>query len=178
MHRYMCPGASARPLTPLRRRFPLPSAPAGELRQISKPDWNKEVNEAGKDISVVLHLFNDAVPACRVVSARMAELSAKFKATKFLKIVSTQAIPDYPDRNLPTILIYRNGDPTTQWVGSHIQKLGGVNITAEILEWHLSRVGALESEMTEPPEQQLLKMAMHVVNKKNVNSDSEDEDDY
>ena len=56
-------------------------------------------------------------------------LAAKFPATKFLKSVSTTCIPNYPDRNLPTIFIYFEEDMKGQIVGP--LQFGGMNLTAE-----------------------------------------------
>ena len=52
---------------------------------------------------------------CRVPdSAQMGEcirqLAAKYTKTKFVKIISNDCIPNYPDRNLPTLLIYKDGE--------------------------------------------------------------------
>ena len=40
----------------------------------------------------------------------MAQLAAKYTKTKFLRIVSTDCIHGYPDRNLPTLLIYKDAE--------------------------------------------------------------------
>lgn len=61
----------------------------------------------------------------------------KFMSTKFLKIVSTAAIPNYPDRHLPTVLIYRNGEMLGQLVG--IANLGGRSMEADGTSMECSR---------------------------------------
>jgi hypothetical protein len=57
----------------------------------------------------------------------LTTLTEKYKATKFVKIVGDHCIPDYPDKNLPTLLIYSNSDLQQQLVG--LSKLGGMNMT-------------------------------------------------
>jgi hypothetical protein len=47
-------------------------------------------------------------------------LAAAHPSTKFLSIPATQCIPNYPDKNVPTLLIYRNGD----MVGNIIAGMG------------------------------------------------------
>jgi hypothetical protein len=37
------------------------------------------------------------------------ELATMYPATKFVKIISTDCILNYPDCNLPTLLVYNNG---------------------------------------------------------------------
>ncbi|KAF5959719.1 hypothetical protein HYC85_000928 [Camellia sinensis] len=39
--------------------------------------------------------------------------------TKFVKIISTDCIPNYPDCNLPTLLVYNNGAVKANYVGLH-----------------------------------------------------------
>lgn len=36
----------------------------------------------------------------------MSKLASRHPQTKFLKIISTDCIPDLPDTNLPTVLVY------------------------------------------------------------------------
>lgn len=56
----------------------------------------------------------------------LIQLAAKNRAVKFLKIIATDCIRNYPDRNLPTLLIYGEGDIKKQMVG--IGSLGGLNM--------------------------------------------------
>ncbi|KAL0450775.1 UNVERIFIED_CONTAM: Viral IAP-associated factor [Sesamum latifolium] len=42
-----------------------------------------------------------------------------YPATKFVKIISTECIPNYPDRNLPTILVYNSSAVKATYVGIH-----------------------------------------------------------
>lgn len=44
-------------------------------------------------------------------------IAAKYMRTKFLKIVSNDCIPGYPDRNLPTLLIYKDTECKHNLVG-------------------------------------------------------------
>lgn len=46
------------------------------------------------------------------------KLAAKCTKTKFVKIISTDCIHGYPDRNLPTVLIYKDTDCKHNLVGS------------------------------------------------------------
>jgi len=121
----------------------------GSLVQISESQYNEEVNKAGPGIWVVLVLFQSGIPACNVILQRLNVLAQKIKTTKFLKIVATEAIHNYPERNCPTLLIYHEGNLKRQIVG--IASLGGMNVTVEDLEWQLKKVGAVESQMEEAP---------------------------
>lgn len=63
------------------------------------------------------------------MNAHLATLSEKHKATKFVKILGDQCIPNYPDKNLPTLLIYGYGDLQQQLVG--LSQLGGMNMNVQ-----------------------------------------------
>jgi hypothetical protein len=56
-------------------------------------------------------------------------LATRYPATKFVKIISTDCIPNYPDRNVPTILVYNNSAVKGTYVG--LQKFGGKRCTPE-----------------------------------------------
>ena len=41
-----------------------------------------------------------------------------FPQVKFLKSISTTCIPNFPDKNLPTIFVYFEGDMRRQFIGA------------------------------------------------------------
>jgi len=57
------------------------------------------------------------------------QLATKFPATKFLKSISSVCIPNYPDKNLPTIFVYRDGELRKQLIGA--AELGGTKLTQD-----------------------------------------------
>lgn len=63
------------------------------------------------------------------MGAHLATVAARNKSTKFVKIIGDQCIPNYPDRNMPTLLIYGDGDVKGQLVGA--AQLGGLNMKPE-----------------------------------------------
>eukprot|EP00061_Rhincodon_typus_P014999 g42431.t1 len=86
----------------------------GEILEISGPDYVQEVTKAGKDVWVILHLYKQGIPLCALVNQHLSELARMFPETKFIKAISTTCIPNYPDRNLPTIFVYHDGDIKAQ----------------------------------------------------------------
>lgn len=60
-----------------------------------------------------------SIQDCALLLQCLEELATKYPATKFVKIISTDCIPNYPDRNLPTILVYNNGAVKGTYVGLH-----------------------------------------------------------
>lgn len=102
----------------------------GRVYPISRPDYTREVTEASKEpgnlsetdetrkgTGVVCFLYNSGMETCRLVSGFLDTLAAKHPSTKFVSIVGNQCIPNYPDHNLPTLLIYRNGELRRQIIG-------------------------------------------------------------
>ncbi|RKP08654.1 phosducin family protein [Thamnocephalis sphaerospora] len=140
----------------------------GELVQISEPDFVREVTEASKEAWVVVHLFQDSLPVCRLLNERLAALATKYRATKFVKIISTDCIRNYPDRNLPTLLVYNEGDMQRQMVGA--AQLGGLSIDAKVLEQRLAQIGAI-SNMPAPARSRPAKSS----NRLGARRDSEDD---
>ncbi|KAF9584557.1 Phosducin-like protein 3 [Lunasporangiospora selenospora] len=116
----------------------------GEVEHIYKTDFVREVSDASKNIWVVCYLYKDYLPICKLMGAHLATVAARNKATKFVKIIGDQCIPNYPDRNLPTLLIYGEGDVKAQLVGA--AQLGGMNMKPEDIEAYLRRVGAIKAK--------------------------------
>lgn len=99
----------------------------GDVMEICKADWVKEVTDASNSSWVVVHLYQDRVMECRLLEQVLLSIARKFKAVKFVKILSTAAVENWPDRNLPTLFLYHDGKLQTQLLG--IKKLGGQSTT-------------------------------------------------
>ncbi|CAN7996150.1 unnamed protein product, partial [Ixodes hexagonus] len=121
----------------------------GDVREISADDYVEQVNKAGEGVWVVLHLYQPGVPYCALINQHLNQLAPKFRTTKFLKSVSTNCIPNYPDRNLPTIFVYKDGQLHKQFVGPNT--FGGMKLKLDELEWMLSQAGAVQSDLEEDP---------------------------
>lgn len=121
----------------------------GEVREISANDYIAQVNNAGKDIWVVLLLLKPGIPLCTLISDYINILSRKFPYTKFLKAVSTTCVPNFPDSNLPAIFVYYESDLKQQLVGPFT--FGGMQLTCDALEWILSETKALTTTLEEDP---------------------------
>ncbi|XP_063300698.1 phosducin-like protein 3 [Pelobates fuscus] len=125
----------------------------GELGEISGQDYVKEVTEAGKGIWVILHLYKPGIPICTLINQHLAILATKFKDVKFLKAISTTCIPNYPDKNLPTIFVYLDGNIQAQFIGPLV--FGGMKLTKDELEWKLAESGAIKTDLEENPRKQI-----------------------
>ena len=69
------------------------------------------------------------VPLCKLLEQYLSQLAQQHPGTKFLKSISSVCIPNYPDKNLPTVFVYFNGDLLKQFVGPAM--FGGMKITKD-----------------------------------------------
>ena len=124
----------------------------GSVREIARNDFVVEVTEASKDHWVCLHLYNDEVRDSRLMGEVFAALAPRHKAAKFLKIRSTSCIEGWPDANLPTLIIYHDGEMVEGGQIMGLAHVGGrKGLSVDALEWSLSRIGALKTELMEAP---------------------------
>ncbi|KAL1122131.1 hypothetical protein AAG570_003536 [Ranatra chinensis] len=121
----------------------------GSVVEISAQDYVNEVNKAGNDIYVVLHLFKQGIPLCALINKHLADLARKYPTTKFLKSISTTCIPNYPDKNLPTLFVYFEGQMKSQMVGPPAFRYADISL--DELEWMLGKTGAIETDIKEDP---------------------------
>ncbi|XP_012525517.1 viral IAP-associated factor homolog isoform X2 [Monomorium pharaonis] len=121
----------------------------GNMQEISAVDYVNEVNNAGEDVWVVLHLYKAGIPLCTLINQYLASIAKKFPATKFLKSISTTCIPNWPDSNLPTIFIYYNGNMVKQIIGP--LEFRGMKLTEAELEWMLGQTEAVPTKIKEDP---------------------------
>ncbi|XP_047313148.1 phosducin-like protein 3 [Impatiens glandulifera] len=89
----------------------------GSVIPISGSDFVREVSQASPDVWVVVNLYKDGYQDCGVLMGCLEELASRYPSTKFIKIISTDCIPNYPDQNLPTLLVYNNGAVKANYVG-------------------------------------------------------------
>lgn len=69
-------------------------------------------------------------------------LAAQFGDIKFCQIRADLCIEGYPERNTPTILVYKDGDIVRQLIT--LKELSGLNTKIEDLEKVLTEVGAVK----------------------------------
>jgi len=154
----------------------------GDVREITAEDYVQEVNKAGEDVWVVLHLYQHSLPICKLLNEYLQHLAAKFPQTKFLKSIATLCIPNYPDRHLPTIFIYHNGNLVKQFIKEEaFTAVPGAYVTEEEFEWMLHESGALKSKLKENPklkratQKSTILLQQKAVTKGGDSSDSDDE---
>ena len=98
----------------------------GGVRRIERDEWTTEVTSSSYEIPVVVLLVKENNAACDRLEKVVEDLADKYRTkTKFVRADATEIIPNYPERNTPTIILYRNGDVVENIVG--IEQFGGRN---------------------------------------------------
>ncbi|XP_042885025.1 phosducin-like protein 3 [Penaeus japonicus] len=148
----------------------------GEVLEISAQDYVEKVNNAGSGIWVILHLYKQGIPLCALINQYLTKLAVKYPQLKVLKSISTTCIPNYPDRNLPTIFVYYEGQMKRQFIGSG--EFGGEKLKYDTLEWMISRTGAFKTDIEQDPRGPKIKdVMMSSLRGKAADSDEDESDE-
>lgn len=96
-----------------------------QVYPLQKPDYARDVTEASMKAFVFVHLTSSLGTniESRLLTELWRDMAHKFGDIKFCEIRADLCIEGYPERNTPTILIYRNGDIKKQIVT--MRELGG-----------------------------------------------------
>ena len=81
----------------------------GFVMEIDKKTYVEEVRNASQHVNVILHLYQEAFKVCKLLNRHLDTLASKYPYSKFVKSISTKCIPNFPDKKVPTLLLYKNG---------------------------------------------------------------------
>ncbi|EMR10689.1 hypothetical protein PNEG_00840 [Pneumocystis murina B123] len=110
----------------------------GEIRMIEYKEWITEVTEASYNTCVLVFLYKDTISASQRLAEKLKQIAMKYPYIKMVKIQGNKAIQGYPDKNLPTLLIYKLGN----LIGQKIVNLGNIE---EVENW-LKELNVLNEE--------------------------------
>jgi hypothetical protein len=98
---------------------------------VQKPDYSREVTEASNKAHVFVLLTGSADDKAEngVAVQIWRELARKFGDVKFCQMKADMCMEGYPDRNTPTVLVYREGDIRRQIVT--LRELNGPKTTVQ-----------------------------------------------
>ncbi|KAH8149110.1 uncharacterized protein LAJ45_06649 [Morchella importuna] len=116
----------------------------GRVYPIQKPDYARDVTASSKDATVLVFLSsgNSSNTESRLLAELWRRAAEKFGDVKFCQIRGDMCIEGYPERNCPTILIYRNEDIVKQIIT--LAELGGTSTRLEDIEKLLVSVEAIK----------------------------------
>ena len=89
-----------------------------QVYPLQKPDYPRDVTEASNKAFVLVHLTSSLGTniESRLLTELWREMARKFGDIKFCEMRADLCIDGYPERNTPTILVYRDGDVKKQIV--------------------------------------------------------------
>ncbi|KAK9466256.1 thioredoxin-like protein [Lipomyces arxii] len=116
----------------------------GRVVPVSKPEYQELVTDASKECYVVVHLSLQGNMQSRLLSGLFSKAAEKYGEIKFVDIAASRAIENYPDRNCPTILVYKDTDVKKQYVT--LRLIGGDSTRLEDLEKVLVDSGAVSED--------------------------------
>jgi hypothetical protein len=89
----------------------------GALRSISGASYIAEITEASAQHWVVAAMVEPGHPGCEALISVFSELSRKHRDTKFVACLVREAIPNFPPKHLPCVVIYHSGAMQHQTTG-------------------------------------------------------------
>lgn len=97
-----------------------------QVYHLQKPDYSRDVTDASKEAYVLVLLTSSqgTNTESRVLIEIWRELATRFGDVKFCQMRADLCIEGYPDKNTPTVLVYKDGDIKKQLVT--LRELGGV----------------------------------------------------
>ncbi|KAK7537300.1 phosducin family protein [Phyllosticta citribraziliensis] len=114
-----------------------------QVYPVQKPDYSREVTEASQKAWVfVLLTASDSNVESRIAEELWRELARDFGDIKFCKMRGNLCIEGYPDKNCPTVLIYKDGDIKRQIVT--LRELNGPRTSTDDIKKVLLDLGALQ----------------------------------
>ena len=96
-----------------------------QVYPLQKPDYARDVTEASNRAFVFVHLTSSlgTNTESRLLTQLWRDMARTFGDVKFCEIRANLCIENYPERNTPTILVYRDGDIKKQIIT--LKELGG-----------------------------------------------------
>ncbi|KZF19274.1 Phosducin family protein [Xylona heveae TC161] len=115
-----------------------------QVYHLQKPDYSRDVTEASKKSFVFVNLTSSLGTnvESRILTELWREAARRFGDVKFAEMRADMCIEGYPERNTPTILIYKDGDIQRQIVT--LRELKGKQTKLEDIEQLLISVGAVK----------------------------------
>lgn len=160
----------------------------GSVYPISKPEYQTEITDASEETHVFVHLSLHSKLQSRLLSELFIQLAQKFKEFKFVEIPGSRAIPNYPESNCPTLLIYHKGDVLKQYIT--LTQLGGNATTLADLEKVLVDIEAVkdsderltinqqDEDLKEAHRLRFVKKSIRGSSLNNADDDDDDDDDF
>eukprot|EP00879_Flechtneria_rotunda_P007622 GHRR01007994.1.p1 GENE.GHRR01007994.1~~GHRR01007994.1.p1 ORF type:complete len:246 (+),score=69.93 GHRR01007994.1:280-1017(+) len=148
----------------------------GTVEEITSNEFIQKVTDASESYWVVCFLYKATHPGCQLLGECLKELARKYSNTRFVRIISTSCIPNYPDQNLPTILLYHSRACVKHLVG--LSQFGGKRATPEQVALVLNQYGPVcgDGDEQQTTEQQIKGLVERMVQQQELADEDESSD--
>ncbi|CCW62469.1 unnamed protein product [Phytomonas sp. EM1] len=117
----------------------------GILRHISGADYVKEITDSSDKNWVVAALIKPGHSDCESLLNVLRTVAQRNRDTKFVSMISTEAIPNFPEKHLPCVLLYKNKCVKKQITGLEAWRQKGY-LSLQTVEHVLQEHGVLNRE--------------------------------
>lgn len=102
-----------------------------QVYHLQKPDYSKDVTEASSKAHVLVLLTSSqgTNAESRIMIELWRDMVRRFGDVKFCQMRADLCIEGYPEKNTPTVLVYKDGDIKRQIVT--LRELQGTRTSAE-----------------------------------------------
>ncbi|GBB93191.1 hypothetical protein RclHR1_02130004 [Rhizophagus clarus] len=112
----------------------------GSLKEISANQYVKAIDNEPSNVCVIVHLYENSIPQCRLLNECLIYLARKFVRAKFLRILASDL--EFDPIGLPALLVYKNGELIANLV-KITEQIGEINFDSDTVEEVLIRYGAI-----------------------------------
>eukprot|EP00915_Cephaloidophora_sp_WS-2016_P003125 GHVH01004215.1.p1 GENE.GHVH01004215.1~~GHVH01004215.1.p1 ORF type:complete len:275 (-),score=47.88 GHVH01004215.1:850-1674(-) len=121
----------------------------GKVYEISKPEYTHSVTEGSADNWVVCVLYSPKHKQSEMLIKCIPQVATKFGDVKFVQGEVSSILEGFPASNTPTVLLYYKKKCFKQLMG--LEAWGGEKVSEESVEWRLSRLGIVTTDLTMDP---------------------------
>ncbi|RNF19698.1 uncharacterized protein Tco025E_04000 [Trypanosoma conorhini] len=126
----------------------------GVLRHVSGSDYMAEVTEASAAHWVVALLIKPGHSDCETLLSVMRVVAQRRRSVKFLSMISTEAIKNFPERHLPCVLLYNKKRLQQQLTELTPWRAKNKLLSVDSVERALHRYGVLAGEEFDAEEEE------------------------
>ncbi|KDD74182.1 hypothetical protein H632_c1506p0 [Helicosporidium sp. ATCC 50920] len=111
----------------------------GSLGELTRAEWSERVTRAPRGSPVVVLLTAPRQRQSAVAEACVSQLAERYPHTCFLKIRALEAIANFPEENVPTLLAYLDGKCLGSVAG--LKKMGGEHTSPDLMALAINEFG-------------------------------------
>nr|XP_009857665.1 phosducin-like protein [Ciona intestinalis] len=82
----------------------------GKVTNLTGENYVEEIESEKKFVTIIIHIYDDNVPACEAMNGCIQVLAQKYRTVKFCKVKASEArvSSNFVENGLPALLAYKN----------------------------------------------------------------------